>query len=284
MAVTYEVRYMSVQTLTTGQRAAFIVVVSLLISFIGLQFFQTGAFLRRVWLEATKLDLHSQTSDPSFLFRVWWTLPTRLTIWNPIIFVLCICGMTLVDRPVLAPPGLTNTNGSTIITTFASIQSIGDLQNGQILLGVANLVVAYKLATYFEFTARFITYFQLICENMLMLCAAMTLTICSFAWLLAVTSSTTAPKVAPSFQESFVLVVRMLLSQVTPNEFETLGSDMWFSFSFIFYASQIVLNLILVRIAAPICYHALKKEESAAEFVMESMRKTTNSFRQLFAT
>ena len=280
--VTYEVRYISVRTLSPQQRSAFIAIVSLLISVIGIQFFQTTAYMRAVWTAAARMDTHSLTSEPYFLYRIWWSLPTKYTIWNPIIFALCVGGLAMVDADVSKP--VLPQDGNWASVKFASILALGSLQTGEILLGVANMAVAYKLATYFQFTSLFLGFFQGIFENMFMLCLAMTLALCSFAWLLTVTSINFGNAITPSFAENFVFVVRLLLNQVSPEEFERVGADRWFSLSWVFYASQISLNLILVRIAAPICYHALKRENSAAEFVMEHMRRINFSIKQVFAT
>lgn len=275
---TYETRYISAAGPVYTQSVGYIVIISLLISVIGVQFFQGLLYVRAVWIESKQLV---PSVGFSYFLQICWSLPTRFTIWNPIIFGLCVAGMVYESQPVTVssiPP-----NGSNLDLNFSNINtSVVALQNGLVYLGVANMVVAYKLATYFEFTSKFIDYLDSIMENLFMLCVAMTLAVCSFAWLL--TMSTTSMSIGPTstFGDSFVFVVRMLIGQVTPTEFETNWSENWLTFSWVFYASQIVLNLILVKIAAPICYQGLK--QGLGEYLLDTIAWIELSVRKWFAT
>ena len=282
--MTYEINILTVQAAKSNQTIAFVIVVSILIAIIGLQFLQTFAFIRRTFLDAKAMDTQGVVSQSrvSFLLRICWALPTRFTLWNPVIFVLCAVGLSYVNQVVPAPTVPPGTSLDMI--PFQTIQSVGNQVVGEIILGVANMAVAYKLSTYFEFTSRFLVYFLDVAENLLMLCVTMTVTVCSFAWLLSVTASASNLSISTSFGESFVFVVRMLMNQVSATEFQNVGEDMWFPLSFVFYASQIVLNLVLVRIAAPICYEALIKEGSAADYLLESLQKVSKSTQHWIAT
>ena len=124
--------------------------------------------------------------------------------------------------------------------------------------GVVNCFVALKLYTYLQSTQVFIDYFFKVFENIIMLCAFMLLIVASFAWLISAASSGTPASVQfISYGNSFLLVVRLLLDNIDPSSYYDLTGATLFTLDWTYYFSQIALNLILVKIASPICYLAL---------------------------
>lgn len=158
------------------------------------------------------------------LLASWHALSLRNTLFNPVIFVLGVWGVGAKDLVVLA---------------------------------VCNVVVVAKLYTYFVLPVVVLKrpYWSQLLSNMTALVLVMVVCMCAFAWLLLVGSGRSAGE----FNRSFMLVTRNLMCGVLPVWWElplTVG--------FVCVAAQLVLNLLLFRIALPISHDAATAAAAAA--------------------
>lgn len=141
-----------------------------------------------------------------------------------------------------------NTVLNPLVLLLGVVAAVGNLQ---VVMAVCNVLATVKLYTYVyvPLPAMQREYWQRISINLSAVLLLMLVCMCAFAWLLVAVIA----KEEEDFNQTFMWLAKQLVRGVPPVWWENMPVARVFTV----VASQLVINVLLLKICIPICYYAM---------------------------